>query len=385
MKRALSWVIIGAMLLLLAAAWIRSRVDSPAGQDRPPERTAPKQQDNVPPVKVASTGTTVDSPPVTVRQADTLESVRNRLESLLARHRKSRRQLQNVTTQNRDSFAWKRAYGYTQARLLSLCFPAETEQLVDQILAQGKPELDDLILAAKLLGFLAAQGKTSVEGKLLQLTNAQDPQIIAAAVESLFSGDKEGRHRAVYWSKCSDGVLEVYDLGPYWADAQTKGMLQKIFDRDNTPESPDGFTKEALERLVILESGDRSEKLNQLLSGRAESGDYTKIYSRQKWALQVAQKTPDPAALEVLRQRLGRDEIAAATFMAEKRYEPVSPSQPGYVTATGDRYYDNALLAYFSLGGQLNDLQKQRLTYYGYLGDPKERLTSLMEEDEKKK
>ena len=40
--------------------------------------------------------------------------------------------------------------------------------------------------------------------------------------------------------------------------------------------------------------------------------------------------------------------------------------------------YDDVLVAYWSLGGSLNDFQKRRRWSYGYLGDPKERLNEFL-------
>ena len=44
-----------------------------------------------------------------------------------------------------------------------------------------------------------------------------------------------------------------------------------------------------------------------------------------------------------------------------------------------DGYYDDVLVAYFEIGGQLNDLERQRLRYYGYDCDPAKKLEEMME------
>lgn len=333
------------------------------------------------PVQSSKIPVTAGISPQVWGQPDNLSFARNVFESLINRHREARKRLKADTTDKSDNLALAQALGYVQARLLAISYPEETEKIVTRLLDDGKCDLEDIVFATKVLGLLAAQGKTSVEARLLQFAENADPRIATTAVDGLLAHDKQGRYRAVYWKKCSEGLLEVYDLGPYWADGQTKQMLQHIFDRDNSPESPDGFTAEALERLQILESPSRSEKLEQLLSGRAEPGDYTKIHQRQTWALRVVQMDPTTSASEILRQRLDRDEVAAATRQADRVYEPPGPTHPGFVGATGDNYYDEVLLAYFSLGGTPNQFESRRLTYYGYLGDPKERLIALLAED----
>jgi hypothetical protein len=47
--------------------------------------------------------------------------------------------------------------------------------------------------------------------------------------------------------------------------------------------------------------------------------------------------------------------------------------------ATRDPFFDEVLVAFLSLGGKPNELETKRLTYYGYLGDPRARLQALLE------
>ena len=49
-----------------------------------------------------------------------------------------------------------------------------------------------------------------------------------------------------------------------------------------------------------------------------------------------------------------------------------------FVGLMNEFHFDEMLLAYVDLGGELNDLEKKRLRYAGYACDPKVRLAELM-------
>src|SRR5262249_41150237 len=102
---------------------------------------------------------------------------------------------------------------------------------------------------------------------------------------------------------------------------------------------------------------------------------------RQRWALRVVQKNPTPETIDCLRRRLESGESQAAS---EGKWT-VGPTEQGYMESTRDLYFDEVLLTYFSLGGQLNETESTRLRFFGYLGEPKERLEALLAKDQQSK
>jgi hypothetical protein len=272
------------------------------------------------------------------------------------------------------------ADGFLQARLLALCYPEDVETFILTVLGNPQSEPREILFCAKLLGVLAGKGKSSSEMSLVKILETTEPNIVAAALDALLSQDREGRHRGLYWKKCSEGVLEAFEYGPFWTDGQTKQILNQIFERDNTPDSPAFYSREALDRMTILESADRAALLDQLIrdvweSPRAPNADF-----RQSWALRVVGMNPTPRTLELLRQRLTTDESQVSRFYVEGSINPPGATRPGYQDDTGDTHFDLALLTYWRLGGKLNEFETVRLQYYGYLGDPKERLDVLLAE-----
>ena len=283
-------------------------------------------------------------------------------------------------------FGWAKSFGYLQARLMALCHPAEVEALVSALVSDPQSGHDDLVFATKVLGVLARECKSkAAEGLLVKLVQGTDPETVSTALDELFSGDKDGLHRALYWAKCNEVTLLAFWQGPYWPDGQTKQTLQAFFEKHSTPKIKDFTSREALERMAILESPDRNLKLDDLLTNTSIGGDATgKGFRWQLWAFCVVRRSPTQNTVEILRKRLENGEVNAARLLiSEERFPPIEPTHPGYSTATRDSFYDEALLTYQALGGKLNQFQEKRLRHYGYLGDPAERLAAMVQEEMK--
>ncbi len=379
MAKRIPWVVASIVLSLLTAIVL---FRSPGGStiERPPGPNPAGQSPQL--GKAGPAVPRTDLPlqtgdPKSQQRGDTSEYVKNAFNCLLDHHRKARNQFEGVATGNNDCLTWRETYGYIQGRLLAICYPDECEKLMASMLATGaSPE--DMLLATRMLGVLASRGSRSAESALLTVAQSTNPRVACRAMEELFASDKEGRHRALYWTKCLEYVRDAFEFGPYWADEQTKNILEQVCAKYHTPDSPAYRVKESADRMSILESKDRAAKLNQILSLSPDREDVSEVvFARQRWALRVVQLNPTENTVEILKRRLEFDEVMASRQLIESS-EPPGPTHPGYVHATRDEYYDEALLAYQALGGKLNEHQSRRLTYYGYLGDPKARLMALL-------
>jgi hypothetical protein len=298
------------------------------------------------------------------------------------RHKAVLRNQPHSAWSKKSGFEWDLAHGYLQARLLALCYPQEVEEAVLATLGNSQSTTEDVIFCTKVLGVLASQARPSSEAALLRvIESTKDETVIATALDCLMSHDRQGRYRAIYWSKCAEGVLRAFEFGPYWLDQQTKQTLTQIYERENTPSSPDFYSREALKRMAILESPERSSKLDRLVGDSWAEQKSDDAQWQERWALRVVQITPSPETIGILRRRLERDESEAAGGVLG----PLGPTQSGYMFATRDINFDEALLAYVALGGTPNETETIRLRYYGYLGDPKERLEALLAEDQPSK
>jgi hypothetical protein len=264
-------------------------------------------------------------------------------------------------------------FGIVQARILAIRYPGETEAFALRIASDPKSTDSDLQFAAKVLGILASRNSSAALEALLKLAQGEKVAVVSVALEAIFSLDREGQYRALYPAACKRDILEVFDLGPYWVDEETKRTLEDIRRKNLEQYSEDSFTKEALERMRILESPERSSRLEALVKGEPPGNQWSPDFSdeRQRWALRVLEKSPSPRVLECLRLRLEKEE----RFFAEWDRVHVGPTHPGW-TETSD--YDEYLIAYAALGGKLNKVENERLTYYGYGDDPGPRLRELL-------
>lgn len=308
------------------------------------------------------------------------ESSKETYNRFAARHKKMRKYQERQLSWSKPSgFEWDAACGYLQTRLLALCQPDDAEELALNTVESPQATQDDIIFGVKVLGVLAATGRPASQTALLKLiaSNVNTP-VVAAALDCLTSSDREGRYRDIYWSKCLEKSFEAIEFGPYWADQQTKVAIAQIHKELNTPAATNFYSKEAMERMAILESPSRSDQLDQLIADPWEFNERSAAAAyREPWALRMVQLSPTPETLSILRRRLDRGESEAA----KSGNGPVGSTQRGYQDETHDRLYDECLLAYHVLGGKLNEIESARLEYYGYLGNPRERLNAMLAED----
>lgn len=300
--------------------------------------------------------------------------------SLIEHHRMVRKKFAGIPEAGRDGLSWSHAYGLIAARLLAITHPDETEACAVAILSDPQAGEDDVLFSIKTLEVLATEGRKAAENALAQAAQSRKWTTAHAALEALASCDKQGVHRGLYLNQLVNGTMEIAQLGPHWADAQTKSILQQLLNESTQPgkRKVGNFISEALARVTILEAGDRDGQLEQLIAYRRGTDWPVKAVHRQVWALRVVQMSPTPKTLEVLRERLDVAEVEAMGVLEKDTDKKPRAAHPGYVHATGDDYYDQALLAYWRLGGKLNQVETQRLTHYGYLGDPRQKLQEIL-------
>lgn len=306
-----------------------------------------------------------------------VEEVEPTLKSLLEHHRAALKRLEH-----NDFFypglclglGWGLESGTVQARLLAIRYPRETEAFAFRIVGDAGAGDSDHRFAAKVLGILASRGSQASFAALVKLAQDGSPPLVPIALRGLAACDRDGRYRELYPNACKRDIREAFDAGPYWVDPPTKQTLEEILAQNLKIYDDDYCSREALARMRILESPQRDTLLEQLVAGEHPNGTWDPAFSwqRQQWALRVIEGNPTPRALDVLRRRLDREEKRFAEF--DSRFGG-GPTHPGW-TQTSD--YNEFLVAYFALGGQLNAVETERLRYYGYLSDPDRRLRELL-------
>ena len=104
-----------------------------------------------------------------------------------------------------------------------------------------------------------------------------------------------------------------------------------------------------------------------------------------EWAFSLAGARAPELVVPALRTRLDRDESRARLWhqrVAEQDAAQGATTMPFEATLSGsphvagvfDFHFDDALVLFAQMDGGLNDLEKRRLTTFGYLGDPQQQL-----------
>jgi len=313
-------------------------------------------------------------------ESDLVINPREAFALTLDKYHKTLERLSNVHRRGR-SLDWDLAYGFIEARLLAICFPGEIETLATGIVSDPTSTSADRVFAIRILGVLGASGRKVSEGELVKLAEGNDRVLVPVALDAIFSYDKRGDFRHLYRNKCGSGIGTAFDLGPYWIDVPTAQLFEHLLvgDGRRTVEEQANISflaREGIERMSILQSPDRTLILEKYIAGGnpGEPIEPNKEY-RQSWALYVASLEPTPRILEILQRRLSADASRVSVT------KPMTSTDQGYAHATGDEYFDRVLLIYNALGGSLTESQVRRLTYFGYLGNPKARLSQLLSAD----
>jgi hypothetical protein len=199
--------------------------------------------------------------------------------------------------------------------------------------------------------------------------------------------DTQGRHESLvlYWAQAGyPRVIEI--LGNAYTDARL-GVLEDILKRQAewrkypSPQHNAAIYAElAHQRLKILLSPERDEVLRSILEDRVESR--FRVLEWKRWALHVARSTNLPSLMDILRRKLDFNEQEYRDSFLKYPSEAVNKSMEQRFEEGADRIvsldFDDFLVHYWELGGELNELEKRRLRYAGYACDPAQRLAELV-------
>ena len=371
-------VVLGLLVTALLAiffsrSWVR--VSSPLGQQLAPETSQPKSQETGVNPRETISPAAIDPPASAALQS---VSSATSFSQMLEKFTAARKEFGPWGSHDkRSSFALDLTYGTLQARLLALSNPEEAESFALSIVRDGGADSEKVLFATKILAILLAEGRKQAEETLKALVQGSDKEVVPVALEALLANDKEGKNQSLYWHICSKDFQPAFQCGPLWTDNLTKQGLESRAAQYAALNQDDYYSKEALARLSILESPQCAETLRQLVRGPNRDGrpeGWT--LEREDWALHVIQLHPTAETLEVLKERLTRAENGGADLIARGVVLP-PPTDLSY-PSWADKNYDKFLVAYLQLGGKLNEAETSRLTYFGYLGNPKEKLQALM-------
>lgn len=313
----------------------------------------------------------------TIQNPLPIESV---FRSLLERNKQAAVALSRLHDSDWTSFGWLKASGYIEARLLAICHPREVQALVSGIITDPTAHFANQVLAIRLLGVLAANGGKEAESQLMAIAQGSKHRLVPTALAELFSYDTKGSFQFLYSDRCAAGILEAFDQGPYCQDIASTQVFERCLSGIPGKSGEENanlrqLAQDALKRMAILESSERSVLLEGIVKGPyGEPKSELVDPFLQEWALRVIERNPTASSLVVLRDRLHRGEERARTNPR------IGPTDDSYLGASGDPLFDRVLLTYQKLGGNLTDAEKERLTYYGYLGEPAARLAGLFDE-----
>lgn len=268
----------------------------------------------------------------------------------------------------------------THARLLALVDPerveAEAAAMAADPTAPGRRAW-----GAALLSELALAGRTRSLSLLRSLAENPDPRLSTAAYHRYCRVDVRVEDRPFFETYARRGEPLAVEALSRLPDPAAGALLREIHAQAQAAKDRTLLlvSREALDRQAILAAPDAATRVAELLR-------YNPSYEELGWAVPVALARPAPAYVQALRDRLDRElrnsrdrfEQEQAAEAAEARsFESLYVSNTGSGLMT-DGAYDQALKAYWQLGGRPTELEARRLREFGYACDPAERLRELL-------
>jgi len=382
-RRQVVIVALSGLLCLILIAGLREIVSSHRAKHGPPEKLEPRNQ-----VK----GDLEETADQSVRHSATnatssaTKKELDREATLLKILQDHRLVLKRLRSQD-CAAASSRLGAYAQchlleARLWALSFPREAEGRSLE-LARSGADKDARYVGMFMLGVLFSQGNRNAADGLVGIALGSDPTASSDATSILIENDDAGEYKTVYIRRAGDGDGNAISALGRWTDPEIARLLEKIAkSRKDDPEISIPADR-ALEQLRKLSAPDWPETVTKVIT-RQSSQDYY-----INWALQVAGDRNLPGLLDLLRRRLAVAEDKYVQRFADWTEGPApftkrDPASLRTMMAKTSRiqdvdwYYDEVLIKYAKVGGELNELQQARLQAHGYTGDFKKRLSEIM-------
>jgi hypothetical protein len=295
-----------------------------------------------------------DAPPLPGRSAGEIEQI---LDDVVHQHAQEAAKGRHPQYAERNERMWMLLL---KGRMLALAYPDVMEVALRSRATDASLEPQRRRICIRFLGELSKSGRPSAALTIRSLAESPDRAVSGAALDCLSEIDLQGEHRALYLSRCGDESWDGFEAVALWNDLVTVQEMERIVAASPTdPQLSSGFRLDALnvlKKLRILSSPDWVVQIDTILAG---PGDPEEQF---RWALKVARARLIPGVLEFLRLRLDRTE------------NPPPDDHPWMK----DVHYDEALIAYAELGGELNEIEKERLYQFGYWGDFRKRLEELL-------
>lgn len=261
------------------------------------------------------------------------------------------------------------------ARLWAAAFPKEAEKFAFAIAKDSTADPDDRRVAILYLGQMMESGNPAAETLLHAIARAGTDSIASSAVWTLADRDSEGRYLELYRDQARRGdYLSLMVLGD-WVDAGSRRVLEELLARGDVHRSS---IEMCLQRITLLECADWFDRIAPILDSRIGAAS-----NWFDWALRVSRRRGHPGIVPRLRTRLRQVEEELLQVHANWKYRTDSFEDvfvKWFEVAQLDRYFDEALVAYSELGGELTELEARRLEMLGYRVDPLRRLTELMQD-----
>jgi hypothetical protein len=388
-KRRVLAIIAAAALLLIAGLWFRRSVQGGvvAARGTPP---SPAARESTVTTSVRS------SPPSAPIPKAPLETVPQPSEDRPLFAWSYRRVLRRFTKAEHSGhesfpsrFQMELESRRTDIRLLTLAFPGLMEEQCLAVLENSKADHDERGMALCALGLLTVQGRKKSEGALYKVAVAGENEVVQdIAAGYLGMCDRDGRYRSLYLALAGKGGQFSFEALARQQDPETSKYLQDLAGADITSRpdliGPRHSAKIALNRLSMLQAPDRDDQLMSVLEGVSRPKDLP-------WVLKMTAVTTLPGAMEVMRRRLdqaeGEMKLSFSQFAAARPQASDLPTfetsfrKEGVLEGMSDGYFDDILVAYHEAGGKVTALEKDRLTYFGYISS-RQRLAELLSKEE---
>jgi hypothetical protein len=300
-----------------------------------------------------------------------------------SRYRKAAAYLEKVLsepTSHRGFPALERLH-LTEVRLWALAFPQQTILTAKKLLWDPAADRDDQNLALYALGILAREGNDPAILELAKVAHDAQGTLATRAIDTLArSGRMERQLPLMVQAAFGGNVLAIDALG-YDGSIENVSRLKVMVNTLEKSVIPHHewaliAAASALEQVEALQRPDWPKLVIEILSGSDDS--HARWFP---WALNVAEARKPEGAVVVLQDYLqGAEtrELDSLRGLSNLTLAPPPDPETALVSsidlASHQYYYDEVLLAYYKLGGQLSTRQRARLVYFGMIGDPLEAL-----------
>jgi hypothetical protein len=250
------------------------------------------------------------------------------------------------------------------------------EALATPIVQDLKADMWERTYGTQILCTLAGTGREPALKMCRSLLEDQNDSIVGIALCGIGQADIEGRDKALYLAKCRQDHPAAFMFAGLWLDPVTISEMNSMLGTGF-----DDQAREVLNKMNILSQSNWTDRVSEILHGTSEPFD-----GAVNWSLAVMKRRAPEQLKPILREVLDGAIEYGKRYLGEGNWNDKCEQQfrtvDDLTKVVGIKGYDDMLVAYWQVGGELRDIERARLRTFGYACDSKERLAELLSEQQ---